>query len=193
VEKIEIDIIHDILKSRLALHDFGIPVKNWINTEITKIKVPTLFIFSLRGANPMDYEFVNTSFNELIKAMIENADVFVAFKVDDGEFEELCTGIVDIMGYVIKGDLLASETLVKNQFSMMYINEKDVPMYIMPFDDLHKSILNAITIEKISSTKLQEKFNIIVEDLYRILENLQKSKFIIKVPGPEYIAVSHYI
>lgn len=193
MDKIEIDIIADILKSRLALHDFGIPVQKKLHEELAKVKQPTLFILSIRGANPMDYEFVNTSFNEIIKASLNDPHVFVVFKVDDGEFEELCTGIADIMEYKINNDSAASEILFQKAFTMLYIDENEKPMYIMPFDELHKKILKEITLGQISSKRLQEKFNIIAEVLSGILEDLLKGKFIIKVQGPEYIAVSNFI
>lgn len=190
---IKIDVIQDILKSRLALHDFGIPVRKRLSDELGKVSTPTLFILSLVGANPMDYEFVNTSFSEIINAALTNENVFVTFKVDNSEFQELCTGIADIMGYLIKNEMSPSDTLIQNNFTLMYLNEENEPKYIMPFGELHKSILYDVMSQQTSSTKIQETFSMIAEEVSGILEDLLKSKFIVKVPGPEYIAISHYI
>jgi hypothetical protein len=194
MERIEINIIDDILKSPMALHDFGIPVRKVINEKISDIVDPTLVVLNLKGANPMDYEFVNISFNEIIKCSQTNNNLFIAFKVDNSEFDELCTGIIDILGYKTEKGEAERSTLEKKSFSMIYIDGKGDTLYLSSLSQIHMDVLKEIESHpKLSDDQIKEKFKLNVEDTYKILNSLLENKFIIRFDGPVYTAVKTFI
>lgn len=183
-----------ILNSRMALHDFGIPVKKLLNSRLNDINNRTLFIINLKGVNPMDYEFVNISFHEIIDKYINDKNVYIAFKVDKWELEELCTGILDILNLKSAGAKSEMDTLKVNQFDFIYIDQNNETKYVSSYSESHLDVLKDIEgRECTSSTEIQSKFGLIPEQTTKILEDLKKSKFIYEIEGPKYCSITALI
>jgi hypothetical protein len=194
MEKIEINVVDDILRSRVLVFDYGKPVKELISKSLGTITSPTLFVLNLKKANPMDYKFIKVAFDELIIDSRTNCNIFIVFKLDNTEFEELCYGLTDIFKLKIEQD--ETRTLLDSGFSMIYSFDHNKARYLSPLSSRHMEVLAEIEEnQSISSTDIQEKFSLIAEDTSTILSDLLTCKFIIKTshPSPQYIAVKTFI
>lgn len=190
---VEINIV-EILKSRIALHEFGKPIKKILNEKLAEVRSPTLFILNLTKANPMDYEFVRISFNEIIEANKTNPNVFIVFKVDKYEFEELCMGILDILQLKIEKGTSEEDVLRQHNFSMIYVTGNDETKYLSNLSENHILILTEIENNvNIDSTIIQSKFPLRAEEVSSILDDLLARKFIVRTEDYKYQAVKYFI
>ena len=192
--KVEINVVDDILKSRIALHEFGKPVQKVLHDELLKVNSPTLFLLNLSRVNPMDYEFVIISFTEIVNESKNNSNVYLVFKIESGEFEELCTGLIDILHLTIEKGQSEIDILKQNGFSMIYINEAGHTNYLTNFSDEQMSILAEIeSNDNIDSMKIQSKFSLTPEDTSAVLNQFVENKFVIRIEGNKYKSVKSFI
>ncbi len=191
---IEINIVDDILKSRFALHEFGKPVQKLINEKIAEVNSSSLFVLNLKRANPMDYEFVIISFTEIINAYKNNSNVFIVFKVESGEFDELCTGLIDILNLQVTNGQDEANILRQNGFSMIYITENGETNYLSNLSEIQISVLTEIeNNDDIDSDKIQTKFSLKAEEISGILDDLVEKKFVIRTEDYRYKSIKSFI
>jgi hypothetical protein len=188
MKTIEILIAEEILKSTIALHEFGKPVNNYISREFANVEQPTLLIINLLGVTLMDYEFVNIAFKELILNFKKNPNLYISFRIKKWEFEELCTGLIDILGLTNETNEIS--TLINNFFSLIYVDEKNNVNYIHSLLENEKNVLMVIeNNSKILSTKIQQKLKLIPEEIATILDKLISCKLIFKEDNNKYTSI----
>jgi hypothetical protein len=193
MEKTELNI-GKILGSKMALHNIGKKAYKEIEVTLKEMQKPTLFVINLRETDPIDYEFVNVAFNEIFKKYLSDPNLFLAFKSGEWEMEELFTGLTKIMNLKKEGDESDKELLMKNNISLIVINDKDETIYVTSLSGTHMAILKDIeSTAGTTSGQIQSKFNLNAEDTSHILTNLLKYKFIYHLSGPIYHSVNKLI
>jgi len=193
MNKIEINIVEDILDHRFALHDLGKPVAKFLAEIIEKIIEPTLIIINLRNADPMDYEFVIVSFRELILKYLKDPNLYLVFKVSKDEKEELFRGFIDILGQKKNEGGDEIETLKRLNFFLITVTDDNEVEYLTSLCEKDMDVLKEIeTHNNVQSKQIQDIFKMIAEDTTQILQNLMTNKFIYKtdeVSGPFYNSI----
>lgn len=199
MKKVEINIVEDILKSSMALHEFGRSVYKVIEKQISKIDEPTLFVLNLIGADPLDYEFINIAFADIIKQNKVDPNLYLVFKAGNWEIEELFTGLTKILKLKRDADEETDkDLLIENGVHLIIIKDTGDTMYVTSSSSKHMEVLKEIEAnEKTSSAEIQQKFNLNVEDTSKILSELFRNKLIYRInystDGPFYYAVKNSI
>lgn len=192
--KIEINIIGDILKSSMALHEFGRPVYRAIEEKISMLEAPTLFVINLRGADPMDYEFVNISFSGIVEQYLSNPNLFIAFKAGKWETEELFIGLTKILKLKKKVSQTDIDALKEHGINLITISDTDETSYVTNLSSKHMEVLQKIQeSDKTSSADIQQTFSLNAEDTSEIILDLIKCKFIYSTVGPVYHSINSLI
>lgn len=181
MKKKEVNVVRDILKSRIAISEFGTPVREYLTTQLP-VTGPTLFIIDLNETNPIDYRFINIAFSEIINEYLFGDYTYLIFRVNKWELEELFVGISDILKLKLRNGISERQLLIENGFNLITVDDTIQASYLADLPENQYKILNEIEKNEIvSSSKLQEQFSLIPEETTSILQNLIKKKFIYKV------------
>jgi hypothetical protein len=190
MNKIEINIVKDILKSNMALHEFGRPVSKAIGKNLSDMTQMTLFVLNLREADPLDYEFVNIAFEEIVNRNLKDTNLYLAFKAGKWETEELFTGLTKILKLRKELNKTDEDILTANGIHLLIINDNGEPKYFTSLSGKHLNVLSHIQAkEAVSSGDIQQTFDLIVEETSEILSDLLRSKLIYSTVGPIYHSV----
>jgi hypothetical protein len=187
LKKISIDIVQ-ILQDKMALH-VGNKVRAHIDKHISNDS-PILVLLNLKDADPIDYEFINNAFAEIVKKSLKEENIFIAFiGAGKWETEELYTGLTKIFDLKDGGDS-DKEILIKNDHNFIIINTNNDAIYLTSLNDRNMKVLKEID-EKgsIYSSQIQEKFKFNAEETTEILNTLLRCKFIYKTEGPVYHSI----